>query len=94
MTRDEAWKLADHWIASWNAHDLDLIMTHYEDAIELTSPVVAQLLGTLGRWHELWRTTVLSRRDPAHAREKSQLINALAVTVACWREADFRITSV
>jgi hypothetical protein len=47
MTRDEAWKLAEHWIAAWNAHDLDLIMTHYEDAIELTSPVAAQLLGTV-----------------------------------------------
>jgi hypothetical protein len=46
VTRDEAWKLAEHWIAAWNDHDLDLIMTHYEDAIELTSPVVAQLLGT------------------------------------------------
>jgi hypothetical protein len=46
VTRDEAWKLASHWIAAWNAHDLDLIMTHYEDAIELTSPVAAQLLGT------------------------------------------------
>src|ERR1700737_380096 len=45
MTREEAGKLAEHWIAAWNAHDLDLIMTHYEDAIELTSPVVAQLLG-------------------------------------------------
>jgi predicted ester cyclase len=46
MTRDEAWNLANHWVAAWNAHDLDLIMTHYEDAIELTSPVAAQLLGT------------------------------------------------
>jgi hypothetical protein len=46
VTRDEAWKLAEHWIAAWNAHDLDLIMAHYEDAIELTSPVAAQLLGT------------------------------------------------
>ncbi len=45
VTRDEAWNLAEHWIAAWNAHDLDLIMTHYEDSIELTSPVVAQLLG-------------------------------------------------
>jgi len=45
MTRDEAWKLAKHWVAAWNAHDLDLIMTHYEDAIELTSPVAARLLG-------------------------------------------------
>ena len=45
MTRDEAWNLANHWVATWNAHDLELIMTHYEDAIELTSPVAAQLLG-------------------------------------------------
>jgi hypothetical protein len=46
MTKEEAWNLASHWIAAWNAHDLDSIMTHYEDAIELTSPVAAQLLGT------------------------------------------------
>ena len=44
VTRDKAWALANHWIAAWNAHDLDLIVTHYEDAIELTSPVAAQLL--------------------------------------------------
>jgi hypothetical protein len=46
VTKDEARNLANHWIAAWNAHDLDLIMAHYEDAIELTSPVAAQLLGT------------------------------------------------
>ena len=46
MTRDEAWKLANHWVAAWNGHVLDLIMTHYEDAVELISPVAAQLLGT------------------------------------------------
>jgi len=46
MTKDEAWNLANHWVAAWNGHDLDLIMTHYEEAIELTSPVAAQLLGT------------------------------------------------
>jgi len=46
VTKDQAWKLANHWIAAWNAHDLDLIMTHYEDAVDLTSPAAAQLLGT------------------------------------------------
>ena len=45
MTRDEAWNLANHWVAAWNSHDLDLIMAHYEDSIELTSPVAAQLFG-------------------------------------------------
>ena len=48
MTRDEAWALANDWVAAWNAHDLDSIMSHYEDAVELTSPVAAQLLGTSG----------------------------------------------
>jgi hypothetical protein len=46
MTIDEARNLADLWVAAWNAHDLDLIITHYEDTVELTSPVAAQLLGT------------------------------------------------
>jgi len=45
MTRDEAWDLANHWVAAWNSHDLDAIMSHYEDAVELTSPAAAQLLG-------------------------------------------------
>jgi predicted ester cyclase len=46
VAREDAWKLADHWIAAWNAHDLDLILAHYEDAVELTSPAAAQLLAT------------------------------------------------
>ncbi len=46
MTREEAWKLAHHWVAAWNAHNLEAILTHYDDAVELTSPVAAQLLGT------------------------------------------------
>jgi predicted ester cyclase len=45
VTREEAWSLANHWVAAWNAHDLDLIMSHYEDGIELVSPVAASLLG-------------------------------------------------
>jgi hypothetical protein len=46
MTRDKALNLAKLWVAAWNAHDLDSIMEHYEDAVELTSPVAAQLLGS------------------------------------------------
>jgi predicted ester cyclase len=48
VTREEISNLATNWVAAWNAHDLDSIMTHYEDAIELTSPVAAQLLGASG----------------------------------------------
>ncbi|MGA8043853.1 MAG: nuclear transport factor 2 family protein [Terracidiphilus sp.] len=45
MTIEEAWNLANDWVAAWNAHDLDAIVSHYDDAAELTSPVAAQLLG-------------------------------------------------
>jgi predicted ester cyclase len=45
VTKDEALNLANHWVAAWNAHDLDSILTHYDDEVELTSPVAAQLLG-------------------------------------------------
>ena len=45
LTKDEAWALAEDWVSAWNAHDLGAIMTHYDDAVELTSPVAARLLG-------------------------------------------------
>jgi predicted ester cyclase len=48
VTKDEALHLANHWVAAWNAHDLDSIMEHYEDGIELTSPIAAQLLAIPG----------------------------------------------
>lgn len=46
MTRDEAWTLAQYWVAAWNAHDLNAILSHYEESIELTSPIAAQLFDT------------------------------------------------
>ena len=45
MTHDEAARFAADWVAAWNSHNLDTILSHYDDAVELTSPVVAQLLG-------------------------------------------------
>jgi predicted ester cyclase len=45
LTKNEASELANHWVSAWNAHDLDAIMSHYDEAIELTSPVAAALLG-------------------------------------------------
>jgi len=46
MTKAHAQNLANHWLAAWNAHDLEQILSHYDDAVELTSPVAARLLGT------------------------------------------------
>ena len=46
VTGDEARTLANEWIAAWNAHDLERILSHYEEAVELISPVAAQLVGS------------------------------------------------
>lgn len=48
VTKEQALRLAGEWIAAWNAHDLDAIMSHYADSVELTSPIAAQLLGIPG----------------------------------------------
>lgn len=45
FTDHDARKFADHWIAAWNSHDLDAILSHYSDDVVLTSPVAAKLLG-------------------------------------------------
>jgi predicted ester cyclase len=45
MTRESAWEFGKHWVEAWNAHDLEMIMSHYDEAVELTSPVAAKLLG-------------------------------------------------
>jgi predicted ester cyclase len=44
LTQEEVDAFAKGWLAAWNAHDLDQIMAHYDDQVELSSPVAAQLL--------------------------------------------------
>jgi hypothetical protein len=43
ITEQEAEKFAIDWIASWNAHDLDRVMSHYDDDVEYYSMFVARL---------------------------------------------------
>ena len=33
------------WIDSWNAHDLDRILSHYSDQFEMSSPAIIQVAG-------------------------------------------------
>lgn len=42
---DKAQKLAHGWIAAWNNHDIDEILSHYCQDVIFTSPFVAKLLG-------------------------------------------------
>lgn len=45
MTDAQALIFAHEWIAAWNSHDIDTILAHYSDTIELTSPLVSRILG-------------------------------------------------
>jgi ketosteroid isomerase-like protein len=44
---DQQWAhaFAKDWIASWNAHDMDRILSHYTDDFEMTSPLIVERLG-------------------------------------------------
>lgn len=43
-TEADAKHFARRWIAAWNSHDLDAIMSHYAEDIVLISPTAARLL--------------------------------------------------
>lgn len=36
---------ATEWINSWNSHDLEHILTHYSDDIEITTPMIKLAAG-------------------------------------------------
>lgn len=45
IDRDFAEHFAADWVAAWNSHDLDRILSHYADDFEMSSPYIAQLAG-------------------------------------------------
>ena len=45
MERGFAERFATDWIAAWNSHDLERILTHYEDDFEMSSPLITTLVG-------------------------------------------------
>jgi hypothetical protein len=38
-------KFATEWIESWNSHNLDHIMSHYADDVEVTTPMIKVAMG-------------------------------------------------
>jgi hypothetical protein len=45
MNSQVANEFANHWIESWNSHDLDQILSHYTDDFDMSSPAI---VGTMG----------------------------------------------
>jgi hypothetical protein len=44
LTEEAAREFARHWVAGWNSHSLDEIMSHYAADVVLVSPVAAKIL--------------------------------------------------
>lgn len=40
-----AWAMARDWVAAWNARDLDAVLSHYAEDVEVRSPLVVARLG-------------------------------------------------
>jgi hypothetical protein len=38
-------QLADEWLNAWNPHDLTLILSHYEEDFEMSSPMIISAMG-------------------------------------------------
>ena len=38
-------RFGKEWVAAWNAHDLDRVLSHYEDDFEMSSPIIPALAG-------------------------------------------------
>jgi hypothetical protein len=45
LDRQFAEDFGRHWIDAWNAHDLNRVLAHYSEDFEMTSPLVAQVVG-------------------------------------------------
>jgi ketosteroid isomerase-like protein len=42
--------IAEDWCAAWNRRDLEAVLAHYADDVELNSPKVVERLGTASGW--------------------------------------------
>lgn len=44
LSEQQLTQFAQEWIAAWNYHNLELILSHYADEIEFISPLIVKLL--------------------------------------------------
>lgn len=45
MRIEDAKRFAEEWVGAWNRHDVDAVLAHYTDNVEMTSPMIRRLLG-------------------------------------------------
>ena len=87
IDRRFAERFAAEWIAAWNSHDVDRVLSHYADDFEMSSPYIAQVAGessgklkgkkTVGAY---W-TSALKGIPHLHFELVSTLLGASSITL-------------
>jgi ketosteroid isomerase-like protein len=91
ITEAFAKEFAEEWIAAWNSHDLDRILSHYTDDFEFSSPFVVTVYGEPSgviRGKEAMRkywANALKRRPDLHFRLASFLVGVNTLVINCNR---------
>ena len=70
LTPSHAEELARRWIEAWNSHDLERVLTLYDDDAEMVSPVIVRVginaegrLKGKDRLRAYWSTALQGHRD-------------------------------
>ncbi|MDQ2091471.1 YybH family protein [Marimonas arenosa] len=50
LTQGQAEDKARDWVAAWNRRDLEAVMAHYAEEVEICSPLVVKRLGRADGW--------------------------------------------
>ncbi|MGH9766697.1 MAG: YybH family protein [Blastocatellia bacterium] len=100
IDRQWAKQFAEEWIAAWNSHDLERILLHYTDDIEMSSPFIVQFTnepsGTLKGKDAVtpyWRAG-LARTPPLKFELADVLIGAGSITICYVNQAGVRAAEV
>ncbi len=78
---------AAEWIAAWNAHDLERILSHYTDDFEMQSPLIVERMGVSSgilRGKEAIRPywqKGLAARPPLHFELQSTLVGIDTIAI-------------
>jgi hypothetical protein len=87
INREFGEKFAKEWIAAWNSHDLDRVLSHYTDDFTMSSPYIAQIAGvesgnltSKARVRAYW-SKALERMPNLHFELVQALVGASSVTV-------------
>lgn len=87
MNMQQAMKFAEEWVESWNSHDLNKILSHYEDDFEMSSPMIIKHenvpSGRLKGKEDIasYWTGALKRSPNLHFTLLNVLVGANSVTV-------------